>query len=131
EVFKPLKSKTTVIMPQFAIRSDLHKRQLRTLLSNVVAKTYPVANVLSVESAHSIIDKAYAKRNRLGHVFGVLAVVALLIAAVGLFALLAYRSLMRRPEFAIRGSLGATPGRLLRNVLAEAGALWVIGCVIG
>ncbi len=131
QIYKPLKMGFIPLMPNFAIRSRLHDKALRILVTDVIKQIYPVGLPVEVHSANAQIAKAYAKRNRLGHVFGVLAVVALLIAAIGLFALLAYRSLVRRPEFAIRGALGATPGRLLRNVLGEAGALWIVGCIIG
>ncbi len=131
QVYKPLNTGFLPLMPTFAVRSRLHGKALQTLVNNVMKQVYPTGAPVKMHSASALIAKAYAKRTRLGRVFGVLAVVALLIAAIGLFALLAYRSLVRRPEFAIRGALGATPGRLLRNVLGEAGALWIVGCVIG
>jgi ABC-type antimicrobial peptide transport system permease subunit len=87
--------------------------------------------VLFSQTAEGVVDDAYNDRIQLGHIFGVLAMIAVLIATVGLFALLEYRSLVRRPEFAIRSALGATPGRLFANVLSEAGGIWAIGCVTG
>lgn len=115
----------------FVVHSALATNALRKAIVHVVQAVNPQAKLLEFKPAGKIVAKAYAGRTQLGRVFGTLAIVAMLIAAVGLFALLAYRSLVRRPEFAIRGAMGATPGRLLGSVLTEALVLWIIGCVIG
>ncbi len=132
-IFMPLwkvRKNATLIPTGFALRSRLGLPQLRRLVERMAKRINPSA-IVTIESAESIVNHAYTKRDRVGQVFGVLAIIAMLIAAVGLFALLAYRSLMRRSEFAIRGTLGATPLRLLGSVLTEAIVLWAIGCAIG
>ncbi|MGH8128628.1 MAG: ABC transporter permease [Gammaproteobacteria bacterium] len=130
--FRPLAHSGVSGGPQgFVVQSTLKPQALRKALANVVQATNPQAKLVEFYSASELVTHAYAARSQLGRVFGALAIVAILIAAVGLFALLAYRSLVRRPEFAIRGAIGATPGRLLGTVLTEAGVLWAIGCVIG
>lgn len=117
--------------PEFVIHSTLPQQILRQQVAKAIKGINPQARLEAFIPANELVASAYADRTRLGQVFGALAVVALLIAAVGLFALLAYRSLVRRPEFAIRGAIGATPGRLFASVFAEAIALWGIGCAIG
>jgi predicted permease len=130
-VFMSYTDTVVVSPPAFAVRSILPPHMLRRELARSVWAINPQARVHKFATAESLIAQAYAARDQLGRVFGVLAIVAMLIAAVGLFALLAYRSLVRRPEFAIRGALGATPGRLLGSVLTEAVVLWASGCAIG
>lgn len=115
----------------FVVNSSLPSAVLRQELANTIHQLNPQAHLVRFHSADSLVAEAYAKRSQLGHVFGVVALVALLITAVGLFALLTFRTLTRRPEFAIRGALGATPGRLFASVFAEAVALWGIGCLGG
>lgn len=115
----------------FVVHSVLNMPALRKAVAHEIHAINPQAKLREFEPARQLVSQAYMKRSRLGRVFGVLAIVALAIAAIGLFALLAYRSLVRRPEFAIRGTLGASPTRLLCNVLGEAGVLWLIGCLIG
>ena len=115
----------------FVVYSTLPLTDLRKAVTRAVEAINPQAKLQEFDPARQLVSQAYMKRSQLGRVFGVLAILALLIAAIGLFALLTYRSLVRRPEFAIRGTLGATPGRLLGNVLGEAGVLWFIGCLLG
>lgn len=132
-MFKPLlQSNSLSGGPQsFVVHSALPAQALRAALASVVRQINPQAKILEFDSADALIAKAYAGRERLSQVFGLVALVTLVIAAVGLFALLAYRALMRRPDFAIRGALGATPTRLFAYVLMEAVVLWIVGCVIG
>jgi putative ABC transport system permease protein len=56
---------------------------------------------------------------------------ALALAAVGLYGVLAYLVIERRREIAVRMALGATPSIVLRQILGEAGRLLLIGFVAG
>lgn len=60
--------------------------------------------------------------------FGVL---ALVLACVGLYGVMAYDVARRRRELGIRLALGAQPARLLRQVLRQASALAVVGIMVG
>jgi predicted permease len=61
-------------------------------------------------------------------VFGAL---ALVVAAVGLFGVLAYSVATRTHEFGVRGALGADRGRIVGLVLREALIITAIGLAIG
>jgi len=59
------------------------------------------------------------------------ALLALLLACVGLYGLLAYAVAQRTPEIAVRMALGATQTRVLRQVLGEAALLVAAGVAVG
>jgi putative ABC transport system permease protein len=59
------------------------------------------------------------------------AAMALTLAAVGLYGVLAYLVVERRREIAVRMALGATSPIVLKQILGEAGRLLLIGLVAG
>jgi putative ABC transport system permease protein len=61
-------------------------------------------------------------------VFGAL---ALLIGAAGVYAVMAFVVAQRTREIGIRIAVGASAGRVLRTVLAQAGRHLVIGLALG
>ena len=59
------------------------------------------------------------------------AALALLLCALGIYAVVSYVTLQRTREFGIRMALGASRQHVLRNVLQQGGALVVMGAAIG
>lgn len=64
----------------------------------------------------------------LASVFGL---VALLMAAIGLYGVVAFAVEQRTSEIGLRMALGATPPRIIRQVLTEGGVMAGIGMAIG
>jgi putative ABC transport system permease protein len=59
------------------------------------------------------------------------AMIAVVLAGVGLFGVLAFHVSQRTQEFGVRLALGATPANLLAGVMGRASALLAIGLAIG
>jgi len=63
--------------------------------------------------------------------FGSFAVVALLLAVLGIYGVMAFSVVQRSHEIALRMALGATPGRVVRLVVREGAILAAVGMVLG
>jgi ABC-type antimicrobial peptide transport system permease subunit len=63
--------------------------------------------------------------------FGMLAALALILASVGLYSVLAYLVSQRTREIGIRMALGAQPGHVLRLIMKHALVLTTLGIALG
>jgi putative ABC transport system permease protein len=96
-----------------------------------IAKVAPgqaVNNVMTLEDVAGSATERYWFRAVLVSMFGSL---ALVLAMVGVFGVLAYAVQQRRRELGVRIALGATPGSVLRLVLSGTGSVVAIGVVTG
>ncbi len=78
----------------------------------------------------SIANTLYAER-LLAMLSGAFGALAALLAAIGLYGVVAYAVARRTPEIGLRMALGALPSDVLRMVLLEAGKLAAAGVAIG
>jgi len=87
--------------------------------------------LLRVATMEQRVSDALARRRFSLFVLGVFAASALVLAVVGLYAVLAHMVSQSTREIGIRLALGAQPGNVLRLVLSEGLTLTVIGLAIG
>jgi predicted permease len=99
---------------------------VRRALQDVAA--IPVGQPITLAAQ---IDRTIVKERLIARVLGAFAFVALVLAAVGLYGVLAYAVTRRRSEIGVRLALGATRGRVLRPVLAESARLVALGVAVG
>jgi predicted permease len=96
--------------------------------------------VISIDSSLPVFDsrpmsdrvrETWGAQRLLSFLFSVFAGLALVLATIGLYGLLAYTTLKRVPEIGIRLALGARPAQIHRLILSHGMQLLLIGSVLG
>jgi putative ABC transport system permease protein len=77
------------------------------------------------------VRETWGAQRLLSSLFSVFAGLALVLATIGLYGLLAYTTLKRVPEIGIRLALGARPAQIRMLILSHGMQLLLIGSVIG
>ncbi len=100
-------------------------------MSLVLRSFSPQIRNARVQTLEELLDPQ-VRNWRIGAVlFSLFGLLAMSLAAIGLYAVLAFDVSQRRRELAIRSALGAGKGRLLRGVLLRGGQLTWFGLVLG
>jgi predicted permease len=82
-------------------------------------------------TAASIADTTMAPTRIGAGLMGAFGALSLLLAAVGLYGVIAYSVSLRTREVGIRLAIGAARGRIVRMVLAQGGRLAGLGIIVG
>lgn len=128
-VFVPLGSEPTSL--QGVLIRVAPGRVLRVAdLQSALAARLPGVQV-SISYERDAVDLTLGDPRFRAVLLGALALTALLLAAVGLFAVTSYDVASRTHEMALRIALGAEPGRVSRLILSDACLPTAIGAGIG
>ncbi len=100
-------------------------------IEEALAGVDPLLPVGQVRQMADVRAAATAEHSMLMTLVGALALVALLLAAIGLHSLIAHSVTERTREFGIRLALGATPGGTVRTVALGGMTLAAMGAAIG
>jgi ABC-type antimicrobial peptide transport system permease subunit len=83
------------------------------------------------KSMSQIVDQAVSPKRLIAFLVGLFSLLALLLASIGIYGVIAYSVSQRTQELGIRLALGSPASAVLWLVLGEGMRLAFIGCVIG
>ena len=116
--------------PNYVVRTN-DAASLMGRLREVVGKIDSNRAVFSVRLLDDVMDASISEPRRNATLVAGFASTALLLCAVGLYALFARLVADSRREIGVRLALGAKPGQIVRMVLGDASRLLVIGVASG
>ena len=100
-------------------------------LRRAVAQIDPNLPLLNVHTIHEEVDQYMSHEQLISSLTGIFSVLALLLAAIGLYGVMSYSVVRRTSEIGIRLALGAQTRALLWMVLRESVVMLAIGLAVG
>jgi putative ABC transport system permease protein len=115
----------------FAIRTSVPPATLAQPAVAAIREIDPEQPVVDTQTMVHLLDEKLTPQRFSALLLGVFAAVALLLAAVGIYSVLAFIVRGRRREIAIRTALGARAGDVIRLVVVEGMFPALVGIVAG
>ena len=113
------------------VRTSLSAISLEPLIRREIQAVDPDLPVFNVRTMNEVIDGSLASRRFSAELVGVFAVVALLLASVGIYGLLAYMVGQRAHEIGVRMALGAMPSTIGKMIVSRGVGLAGVGVAVG
>jgi predicted permease len=114
-----------------AVRTKLDPLSQTQAVSNSIHQLDSTQVISKAQTMDNLIDSKLASRRDPMWLFGSFSVIALFLAAIGIYGVLSYYVLQRRAEIGTRIALGAQRGDILKMILGHAVKLVIAGMVIG
>jgi predicted permease len=130
-ILKPLAIARPGLPLSVLVRSSSAPATILAAMPGIVADVAPDFSMFDVRTARSAIDLQFTERRILGLAAAVLAAFGLLLAAVGLYGVLAVLVTMRRRDIGVRSALGAAPLRIVSHVVSLGLVPGVGGVTVG
>ncbi|MBZ5724537.1 MAG: ABC transporter permease [Acidobacteriia bacterium] len=130
EIMQMLDSRSHFISAAL-LRSHLGTGALEPVLRKAFAEVDPNLTVVSVRTMNEQIALMFDQQRAVAGLAGLFGVVALILAAVGLYGVTAYTVVQRTNEIGIRMALGADRRDVLRLVLRGAFRMIGLGLMLG
>jgi predicted lysophospholipase L1 biosynthesis ABC-type transport system permease subunit len=130
-IFVPLAGRYPGLSVSAFVASTGSPERLAAAARRELAQVSAELPMYDVRTARAAVDQQFAARDAMARAAATLGLIGLLLAASGLYAVLANVIAARRREFGIRSAMGAGPRRILGSVMASGFVPVFIGMVAG
>jgi predicted permease len=131
QLFIPYAQQTQVRRLTYMIRTHAAPEAIVPALRRILHAADPALPLVAVRTQQAQIDEDLADQRLLVSLSSIFGVLALVLASVGIYGVMALSVAQRTREIGIRMALGAIPRQILAMVLREASSLSVIAIAAG
>src|SRR5438045_7981072 len=113
------------------LRTTLSPKSLEKPVREIVASLDPAQPAFEVNTMQERVDEPWATPRLMSFLLVCFATLALTLAIVGLYGVMAYNGLRRMREIGVRLAVGAMPAQIPMMMLGQGIRLLVAGLIMG
>lgn len=115
----------------FAIRTSSDPRDVARAVRHAIWQVDRDQPVIQMRTMEEVIAESIWRQHVCASMLGVFALIALVLAGVGIYGVLSYSVSQRTHEFGIRMALGARPQDVLGSLVGQGLKLTLVGVAVG
>jgi putative ABC transport system permease protein len=115
----------------FVVRTSLEPLSLTPSVTAAVRAVDPALPLAEVASMDQVVDATLSQPRTVSTLLAAFAFMALVLAGVGVYGVMAYSVSQRTQEIGVRMALGATTGSVFKMMIGDALKLVTIGLAVG
>jgi predicted permease len=131
EFYIPMRQTRDYGTVDLVVRTSLRTAELASSLREALRPIEPDLPTANLRTLQTLVDRAVSPRRFVVLLLGGFAGFALVLASLGIYAVISYSVNQRTQEIGIRMALGASAERLERSILFETLGLAGIGMLVG
>ena len=131
EFYIPMRQTQDYGVVDLVVRSSLPTTDLAPRLREALRPIEPNLPTSNLRTMQTVVDRAASPRRFVVMLLGGFAAFALILASLGIYAVISYSVNQRKNEIGIRMALGASPAMVRQLILSETMRLAGVGAVIG
>jgi predicted permease len=131
EFYLPIRQANTDAAVQLVVRTSMPVGALSAAVQTAMKPLQPNLAANNWRLLEQLVDKAVSPRRFVSMLLGGFSLFALILASLGIYAVVAYSVNQRTQEFGIRMAIGASAGDVQKSVLVQTVRLAAVGVTIG
>jgi predicted permease len=113
------------------VRTAADPASVESIVKNAVHTLDPNQPIYHVETVDALLSDSTARQRMTAMLLGIFSLVALALAAIGIYGVLSYSVAQRSREIGVRMAVGATRAHILRLILSQVSQVTGVGLAIG
>ena len=130
-IYIPYSQRDTLDGMSFYVNTERDPLQLASAMQSVVRDTDPNLPVYDLRTMDRVIEQDLFSARMVAVLSGAFAGLAAMLAALGIYGVLAFLVVQRTREIGIRMAVGAESGDIRKLIVKEVGSMLILGVVVG